>query len=56
MNYVRCRWCDSAVTTEQVEILPLKKNKEEEQCRHDLFLYECPCCGYETKSFLFFND
>jgi len=47
-EYVRCRYCDSAVSIDQIE--PLYTESKE---IGTYFYYTCPACGFTTKSLMF---
>ena len=52
-KYVRCKYCDSAFTTDQLKIKIIEKEKD---CVHEKARYACPACGYNTDSFIFIED
>jgi len=49
-TYVRCRFCDSAGSTDQYELFELPKV---EGICHDLVSFVCPACGTSGSSFIF---
>ena len=50
MKYVRCNFCDSGITIDQVTTFELNKV---EGVIHDYVYFNCPACGYDVKSFIF---
>jgi hypothetical protein len=50
MEYVRCTFCDSAITTDQIKMIELNKV---EGVKHKYVFYVCPVCKFEVKSFVF---
>ena len=50
MNYVRCNFCDSGITIDQVRTFKLNKV---EGVKYDYVYFKCPACGYDVKSFIF---
>lgn len=50
MKYVRCNFCDSGITIDQVRTFELNKV---EGVKHDYVYFKCPACGYDVKSFIF---
>lgn len=50
-GYVRCRFCDMSFSTE--ESILLHRVNVEQETRFTQVKYQCPACGYQTKSFVF---
>ena len=50
MKYVRCTFCDSGITIDQIRTLQLNKV---EGVKHEYVYFKCPACGYDVKSFIF---
>lgn len=53
MEYVRCTFCDTAITTDQIKMIELNKV---EGIKHRYVFYVCPVCGLKVKSFVFKDD
>ena len=48
-EYVRCFYCDSKITIEQLEI----KDREETGITHDICTWSCPVCSIRNFSHIF---